>query len=126
MCIKEEDIPRLRAWEESHNVPIYSVQVFYDRGYFIRFRDALAALKSKAIGFEKQRYSSLEGTASSQKQVIKVPYILCKEFGTVSGQTLLPKTFIDKNGKVMTYVTFSGGEIQLSSAVFQEWSPSHG
>jgi hypothetical protein len=52
---------------------------------------------------------------------VKVPYVLCKEFGMVSGPTLVPKTVVDRNGKVMTYVTFSGGEIHLSPAVFEEW-----
>jgi hypothetical protein len=59
--------------------------------------------------------------AASAKQIVKVPYILCKEFGTVSGPTLEPRTFVDKNGKVMTYVTFSGGDVHLSPAVFEEW-----
>ncbi len=70
---------------------------------------------------ETQRYTNPDGTASSPKQIVKVPYILCKEFGIVSGPQLMPKTFVDKNGKVMTYVTFLGGEVHLSSAVFEEW-----
>lgn len=70
---------------------------------------------------ETQRFTNPAGMAASFKQIVKVPYILCKEFGTVSGPTLEPKTFVDKNGKVMTYVTFSGGDVHLASAVFEEW-----
>lgn len=70
---------------------------------------------------ETQRFTNPDGAASAPKKIVKVPYILCKEFGTVSGRSLAPRTFIDKNGKVMTYVTFAGGEIHLSSAVFEEW-----
>ena len=39
----------------------------------------------------------------------------------MSGQELLARTFVDKNGKVMTYVTFSGGSIDLSPEVFEVW-----
>jgi len=38
----------------------------------------------------------------------------------VRGKSVL--RFIDKNGKVMTYVTFEGGEIELAAAVFEEWA----
>jgi len=122
IIVKQEDIPRLQQWEADFGVPIYVVHIFYDRGYFIKFDDVLALLDSGELGLETQRFTNPDGTAASPKQVVKVPYILGKEFGTVSGPTLSPKTFVDKNGKVMTYVTFSGGDIQLSSAVFEEWA----
>lgn len=121
VIVKQEDIPRLQQWEADYGVPIYVVHVFYDRGYFVKFDDVLTWLDTGELGLEVQRFTNPDGTAASPKQIVKVPYILCKEFGTVSGPTLLPRTFVDKNGKVMTYVTFSGGEIQLSSAVFEEW-----
>jgi len=35
---------------------------------------------------------------------------------------LMPRTFVDKNGKVMTYVTFLGGQVRLSPDVFEEWA----
>lgn len=101
-------------WESIYRIPIYVVHIFYDRGYFIKFSDVLNLLDSGELGMETQQFTNPDGTAASPKQIVKVPYILCKEFGTVSGQTLEPKTFVDKNGKVMTYVTFSGGEVHLS------------
>lgn len=79
-------------------------------------------LNSGELAMETQRFSNPDGTAATPKQIVKVPYILCKEFGTVSGPQLLPQTFVDKNGKVMTYVTFSGGQVHLSSSVFEEWA----
>lgn len=121
IIVKQEDIPRLQQWEADYGIPIYVVHIFYDRGYFIKFSDVLALLDSGELGMETQRFTNPDGTAASPKQIVKVPYILCKEFGQVSGPTLVPRTFVDKNGKVMTYVTFSGGEIHLSSAVFEEW-----
>lgn len=122
IIVKQEDIPRLQQWETDFGIPIYVVHIFYDRGYFIKFDDVLARLDSGELGLEMQRFTNPDGTAASPKPIVKVPYILCKEFGTVSGPTLSPKTFVDKNGKVMTYVTFSGGDIRLSSAVFEEWA----
>lgn len=121
IIVKQEDIPRLQQWEADYGIPIYVVHIFYDRGYFIKFHDILTLLDSGELGMETQRFTNPDGTASSPKQIVKVPYILCKEFGTVSGPTLVPRTFVDRNGKVMTYVTFSGGEIHLSPAVFEEW-----
>jgi hypothetical protein len=121
IIVKEEDIPRLRQWEDDYGVPIYVVHIFYDRGYFIKFSKVLDLLDSGELGMETQRFTNPDGTAASPKQIVKVPYILCKEFGTVSGQTLSPRTFVDKNGKVMTYVTFSDGDVHLSPAVFEEW-----
>jgi hypothetical protein len=121
IIVKEEDIPRLQHWETNYGIPIYVVHIFYDRGYFIKFDDILTLLDSGELAMETQRFTNPDGTASSSKQIVKVPYILCKEFGTVSGPNLTPRTFVDKNGKVMTYVTFSEGEIDLSSTVFEEW-----
>jgi len=123
IIVKEEDVSRLRQWEADHGVPIYVVHIFYDRGYFTKFSEVLGLLESGEVGMEAQRFTNPDGTASTSKQIVKVPYVLCREFGTVSGPTLVPQTFVDKNGKVMTYVTFSGGEIDLSPAVFEEWSP---
>ena len=122
VIVKQEDIPRLQQWEADHKIPIYVVHIFYDRGYFIKFDDVLALLDSGELGMESQRFTNPDGTAASPKLIVKVPYVLCKEFGTVSGPTLAPRTFVDKNGKVMTYVTFSGGEIRLAPAVFEEWA----
>ena len=121
IIVKQEDIPRLQQWEADFGIPVYVVHIFYDRGYFIKFNDVLGMLESGELGMEIQRYTNPDGTAASPKSIVKVPYIVCKEFGTVSGQSLLPKTFVDKNGKVMTYVTFSGGDIQLSPDVFNVW-----
>jgi hypothetical protein len=122
IIVKQEDVPRLQQWEAVYNIPIYVVHIFYDRGYFIKFGDILAMLNSGDLGWEIQRFTNPDGTAATPKQIVKVPYILCKEFSTVSGPELMPKTFVDKNGKVMTYVTFSGGQVQLSPDVFEEWA----
>jgi hypothetical protein len=121
VIVKQEDIPRLQQWQAAYKVPIYVVHIFYDRGYFIKFDDVLALLDSGELGMETQHFTNPTGAAASTKQIVKVPYILCKELGTVSGPTLSPKTFVDKNGKVMTYVTFSGGQVHLSPNVFAEW-----
>lgn len=121
IIVKEEDISHLQQWEAEYKVPIYVVHIFYDRGYFIKFDDVLALLDSGELGMETRRFTNPAGMAASSKQIVKVPYVLCKEFGTVSGPTLEPKTFVDKNGKVMTYVTFLGGEVHLSPMVFKEW-----
>lgn len=121
VIVKQEDIPRLQQWEADYRIPIYVVHIFYDRGYFVKFDDVLAWLDSGELGLETQRFTNPDGTASSAKQIVKVPYVLCQEFGAVSGPQLVPRTFVDKNGKVMTYVTFEGGEVHLSPAVFEEW-----
>jgi len=122
IIVKKEDIPGLNEWQRSFGIPIYVVHVFYDRGYFIRFRDIFEAMERGDIGFEEQKYTNPDGTASSPKQIIKVPYILCKDFGEVREPELVPKTFIDKNGKVMTYVVFRGGKIDLSDELIAEWA----
>jgi hypothetical protein len=121
IIVKEEDIPRLKHWETEFGIPIYVVHIFYDRGYFIKFDRIIELLGSGELGFEIQKFTNPDGTAATPKKIVKVPYILCQEFGAVSNPTLSPKTFVDKNGKVMTYVTFSGGEISLSENVFEEW-----
>jgi hypothetical protein len=120
IIVKQEDVPRLQQWEADYKIPIYVVHIFYDRGYFVKFDEVVNLLDSGELGMETQRFTNPDGTAATPKQIVKVPYILCKEFGTVSGPTLVPRTVVDKNGKVMTYVTFSGGEITLSATVFEE------
>jgi hypothetical protein len=123
IIVKGEDIPRLEEWELRFGIPIYIVHIFYDRGYFIKFSQVTRFLTSGELELETQKFTNPDGTASAPKQIVKVPYVLCREFGTVSNPTLSPKTFVDKNGKVMTYVTFSGGDIHLSQDVFEEWKP---
>jgi len=120
IIVKGEDIPRLTQWQRDFKIPLYVVHVFYDRGYWIKFDKVLRFLDSGELGMTIQRFTNPDGTASTPKEIVKVPYVLCKEFGTVSDPTLVPRTFVDKNGKVMTYVTFSGGEIHLASDIFQE------
>jgi len=121
IIVKVEDVPRLQQWEANYGVPIYVVHVFFDRAYFIKFSNILSLVDSGELSPQIQRYTNPDGTAASSKQILKDPYILCKEFGIVSGPQLVPRTFVDKNGKVMTYVTFEGGEIALSPNVFEEW-----
>lgn len=121
IIVKGEDAPRLKHWEAKYKIPIYVVHIFYDRGYFIKFKEIMRMLKKGELAFEIQRFSNPDGTAATLKEIVKVPYILCQEFGSVSNPILSPKTFVDKNGKVMTYVTFSGGDIELSPNVFEEW-----
>lgn len=121
IIVKEEDIQPLKNWQNEFKVPIYVVHVFFDRAYFIKFDKIFDYLKRGDIGFEIQKYTNPDGTPSTPKKIIKVPYVLCKEFGKVKNPKLVPKSFIDKNGKVMTYVTFEGGEIELSEEVFKEW-----
>jgi hypothetical protein len=122
IIVKEEDISRLQQWEATFGVPIYIVHLFYDRGYFIKFKQVVNLIQAGDVGAESQRFSNPDGTAATPKRIIKVPYVLCQEFGSVSGQRLEPRTFVDKNGKVMTYVVFSGGEIRLAPAAFREWA----
>jgi hypothetical protein len=121
IIVKGEDIPRLKQWEARFHTPIYVVHIFFDRGFFVRFDEILRLLRSRRLGYDIQKFSNPDGTVSTPKRIVKVPYILCKEFGLVSNPTLSPKTFVDRNGKVMTYVTFSGGDIRLAEQVFEEW-----
>lgn len=83
IIVKNEDVPGLKHWEATFGIPIYIVHIFYDRGYFIRFREVLDAVRRGDIGPEEQKYTNPDGTASSPKQIVKVPYVLCKEFGKV-------------------------------------------
>jgi hypothetical protein len=121
IIVKQEDVARLQQWENDYDVPIYVVHIFYDRGYFIKFDRVLSLIESGDLDWETQQFTNPDGTASSPKKIVKIPYILCENFGTVSGQTLEPHTFIDKNGKVMTYAAFKDGEIELAPDVFREW-----
>jgi hypothetical protein len=121
IIVKQEDIGRLSNWQSTYAVPISVVHIFYDKGYFIRFDDILSHIAMGDIGFETQKFSNPDGTTSAAKEIVKVPYVLCKEFGDVSEQGLEPRTFVDKNGKVMTYVTFTGGRVQLAADVYTTW-----
>ncbi len=119
--IKMEDISRLIEWEKKFKIPIYVVHIFFDYGYCIRFTEALNFLKEKLILPETQKYTNPDGTAATPKEILKVPYVLCQELGEVETPDLKPKAFIDKNGKVMTYVTFEGGKLNIKEKILNEW-----
>jgi hypothetical protein len=119
VIIKDEDLNPLRDWQEENGVPIHIWHAFFDIAFGISFTDALHLIHSGQILPTKQPFQAPSG-ASSTKIIYKIYYHYAYELGTsISSPKLLPAHIEDKNGHILPYVRFEGGQLALSSAAIK-------
>jgi hypothetical protein len=119
IIIKDEDLQPLLNWQEKNNVPIHIWHVFFDMAFGISLKDAVKLIHSQQILPTKQIFQAPSG-ATSTKIIYKIYYHYAYELGTaVSSPTLQPAHIEDKNGHILPYVRFKGGELALSPAAIK-------
>lgn len=120
IIIKEEDLQPLRIWEETFNIDVFIFHVFYDEAYYILFRDAYELIESGIVLPTEQTYYAPSGP-TTRKRIYKIWYTLAKPLGTmVKAPEMLAKFLKDKNGHILPYVHFSGGQMELSEEIIKE------
>jgi len=120
IIIKDEDLGPLAKWEGSFDIPIFVFHVFYDQAYYISLQTALALINEGVIPPTEQTFYAPGGPTTS-KAIYKIWYTLAHPLGTMTRQPEMSAKFIqDKNGHILPYVHFSGGEMALSKEVLTE------
>jgi hypothetical protein len=117
IIIKDEDLVPVTDWETNYNVPAFIFHVFYDQAYYISLQDACELIESGVILPTEQTFYA-PGGPTTRKHIYKIWYTLAQPLGTMSRQPEMSAKFVkDKNGHILPYVHFSGGQMALSEEV---------
>ena len=127
--VKDQDVPGLRVWMHHHQKPVVVVQVFYDMAIAMELTRVLSLADevlsaevgkrdelSKRLGLfvREQEYADSRG-GITRKTVYVAHHSIAVPFGSVVGETEAhAKVIFSANGKIMPYVSFKGGRLQLT------------
>jgi len=114
---KVEDLALVNRWIQEFNVPHYYLQVFFDRAYIISFREILEIISEPT---KEDVIFSIEKDVKNQgKTTIKIDIQVGRE---IIGRMDMPdhKSALKEleRGRLLFYVTFSGGRGYLDPVVF--------
>jgi hypothetical protein len=119
IIIKEEDRIPLRTWQEQRGVPIHVWHVFFDRAYGITF-DRAEELVHEGVTEATVQTFQAPGGATTRKMIYKHYYHHGYALGeSVADPQLVPDCIEDKNGHILPYVRFSGGQLALAPAALE-------
>ena len=114
VIIKEEDRPVLRKWQEQTGVKIHVWQVFYDVSFGLSLGRAEQLIADGTIEPTAQVYYA-PGGPTTRKLIYKFYYHYAYQVGEMQSEPeLVADQVTDKNGHVLPYVRFQGGELRLS------------
>jgi hypothetical protein len=120
VIIKDEDLSPLADWETAFDVPIFILHVFYDEAYYIPFQDVYELIESGVILPTEQTFYA-PGGPTTRKRIYKIWYTLAQPLGTMIREPEMSAQFVkDKNGHILPYVHFSGGQMALSAEILSE------
>jgi hypothetical protein len=120
IIIKDEDLEPLVAWETNFNIPIFVFHVFYDEAYYISLQEARELIDVGVILPTEQTFYA-PGGPTTRKYIYKIWYTLAHPLGKLTRAPELSARFVqDKNGHILPYVHFSGGQMLLSSEIIAE------
>lgn len=120
VIIKQEDLGPLTDWETNYNIPIFIFHVFYDEAYYISLQDARELIESGVILPIEQTFYA-PGGPTTRKYIYKIWYTLARPLGTMTCEPEMQAKFVkDKNGHILPYVHFSGGQMDLSAEILAE------
>ncbi|HID63668.1 MAG TPA: AccI family restriction endonuclease [Anaerolineae bacterium] len=120
VIIKDEDLEPLTEWEANFNISIFIFHVFYDEAYYISLQEARELIDQGVILPTAQTFYAPSG-ATTRKYIYKIWYTLAHPLGTMTREPEMAAKFIqDKNGHILPYVHFSGGQMALSEEILTE------
>jgi hypothetical protein len=129
--IKEEDLPRLSAWQASNSISIYVVHVFDQQAFAIKLDDVLSFNNeldsqideqnkrnlqlTRGIFKEVQAYNRVDATGASEKKVVfKVSPEASITAGDVSNVDVQAQLGVSTSKKYVAHVIFKNGELDLA------------
>lgn len=115
VIIKEEDRPRLKNWEQAAQKPIHVWHAFYDLAIGLPLSRADELISEGLIQPTVQKFQAPNG-ASDSKIIYKFYHHYAYPLATaVSDPRLVADSITDKNGHILPYVRFEGGERKLTA-----------
>ena len=115
VILKEEDRKPLLGWQRQHGIPIHIWHVFYDRAYGIALLDVERLIRGRRIEATKQIFQA-PGGATTTKLIYKIYHHYAYQLAeTEEEPKLLAAHLTDKNGHILPYVRFEGGNLLLTS-----------
>lgn len=120
VILKDEDLQPLIEWSTIYKKPIFIFHVFYDEAYYISLQEAHELIKSGVILPTEQTFYA-PGGPTTRKPIYKIWYTLAHPLGRMIHQPAMSAKFVkDKNGHILPYVHFSGGQMELSEDILLE------
>lgn len=114
IIIKDEDLPNLRNWQRRTGVKVHIWQVFFDLAFGMALDTATRMIRKEAIVPNTQVYQA-PGGATTNKDIYRFPYHFAYELGKVVSEPRLRADVVeDKNGHILPYVRFDGGNLSIS------------
>ena len=114
IILKDEDLKPLLSWQQNNRVQIHVWHVFYDLAYGISLESAMENISSGLVQPTQQTYQAPNGVITT-KSIYKFGYYLGYPLGESTSEPNLHARFIvDKNGHILPFVHFEGGDLQLS------------
>lgn len=113
--MKEEDLDQLARWQRDNSVPIHIWHVLYDAAFGIAFDRARQLIDDRLIEPTTQTFHAPSG-ATTTKTIYKIYYHHAYKVAvSISEPTLHARFLEDRNGHILPYVTFSGGELRIEA-----------
>lgn len=114
IIVKEEDRKPLMDWEVGSGIPIHIWHAFFDLAYGMAFQDVERVIAEKLILRTEQTYQAPSG-ATTKKVIYKVYYHHGYPLAeSVTSPKLEAACIEDKNGHILPYVKFEGGELRMA------------
>ena len=119
IILKEEDRSPLRRWQNESGVPIHIWHAFFDEAYGISFDRAEELFRQGDILPTEQVFQA-PGGATSKKIIYKIYYRYAYPLAsTIQSPKLVADSITDKNGHILPYVRFEGGQSKLSAEALE-------
>ncbi|MXY52217.1 MAG: AccI family restriction endonuclease [Gammaproteobacteria bacterium] len=116
---KLEDIALVDRWIQRYDVPHFYLQVFFDKAYIISFKSILQTISDPSN--EGEMFSVEEDVKNQHKTTFKVDLRAARE---IIGRIDMPDHHSEmrelNRGRLLFYVSFTGGKGYLDLEVFME------
>ena len=129
IIIKEEDREPLQAWQDSNGIPIHVWHVFFDMAFGLALDEAQRLIEEGYILPTEQTFQA-PGGATTKKLLYKFYYRYGYPLGdALEEPELIAKSITDKNGHILPYVHFEGGEMSMRNealSILREFANAKG
>jgi AccI restriction endonuclease len=113
IIIKEEDRIPLLDWQNATAIPIHVWHAFFDVAYGIALGEIERLIAEKLIVGTEQVFQAPSG-ATTRKLIYKIYYHYGYPLATsITKPELKAACIEDKNGHILPYVTFEGGQLKM-------------
>ena len=113
VIIKEEDREPLFKWQNKNKIPIHVWHVFFDKAYGLSLNEAQRLIDEQLILPNTQVFQA-PGGATTSKSIYKFYYHYAYPLAIATERPeLIPDFIEDKNGHILPYVKFQGGNLTI-------------